>query len=213
MKKFSVVIPTIWKGPWIVELLNRLVESEYVTQIILIDNSPELAPILPVNEKIQRIISDENLFVNPSWNLGVKLSNNENIIISNDDILFDVERYFKFLSELEDIKKYGIIGMNSDNYSLTKDTEITLTQYGTLPNTGGWACLLAFHKESWVEIPENIKIYYGDNFLHLNCSPILELRGIQVKTVMSSSANTSIDWVKKITDNDLIEWHNILGGR
>lgn len=213
MKKFSVVIPTIWKGPWIVELLSRYANSEYVDEVLLIDNDPLSAPELPMSNKIQRIVSDENLFVNPSWNLGVQLAKHDNIIISNDDILFDVDLYFKFLSEIEDLKTHGVIGMNSDNYTLSENESITLNEYGSVKNTGGWACLLAFSKQSWVPIPENIKIYYGDNFIHMHCRPILELRGIAVKTVMSSSANTSIEWVKKITDNDLTEWYKIMGAR
>lgn len=213
MKKFSIIIPTIWKGPWITELINKFVSSDYVDELILIDNNNKFAFDLPYNPKIQRIIADENLFVNPSWNLGVSLAKNNHIVIANDDILFDVNHYLEFLSNLEDLEKYGIIGMGSNNYTLSNDVEITLTRYGTIKNTGGWACLLAFHKDVWVPIPETIKIYYGDNFLQMACSPILEMHGISVKTVMSSSANTSIEWVKLIADNDLIEWRNILGGR
>ena len=36
------------------------------------------------------------------------------------------------------------------------------------------------------------------------------MSGLKIQTKMSSSANTSVDWVKEITDNDLIEWHKIL---
>ena len=28
---------------------------------------------------------------------------------------------------------------------------------------------------------------------------------------MSSSADTSVDWVKQVMDNDLIEWNKLLG--
>jgi glycosyltransferase involved in cell wall biosynthesis len=215
MKRFSVIIPTIWKGPWITELIQKYCDTEYVDEIILInnDNTEMIAKNIkiPENEKIKLITPPTNLFVNPSWNLGVSLSKNENIIISNDDILFDTEKYFIFLSCLGDLKKYGIIGMNSDNYSLDKDTEITLNYHGDVKNTGGWACLLCIHKNAWVPIPETMKIYCGDNFLLAAIRPVLELRGIKIKTVMSSSANTSIDWVKKITDNDIFEWHKLIG--
>lgn len=211
MKKFSVIIPTIWKGPWISELLNRFCNTDYVDDIILIDNDFKNALPIIEHKKIRRIIPNENLFVNPSWNLGVSLAKNENIIISNDDILFNVEKYFEFLCSINDLSTYGIIGVNSDNYSLDTDIDITLNRYGEVHNTGGWACLLAFHEKSWKPIPEQLKIYYGDNFIHMTCSPILEIRGIKIETVMSSSANTSIEWVKKITDNDLTEWYKILG--
>jgi len=211
MKKFSVIIPTIWKGPWINELLTGLCNSDYVDDIILIDNDPQNGIEILDSDKIRKITPDGNLYVNPSWNLGVSLAKNENIVISNDDILFDVDKYLGYISKLDNLKSYGIIGVNSDNYSLDIDEEISLNTYGDVHNTGGWACLLAFHKESWTIIPETIKIYYGDNFLQMRCSPILELRGVKIKTVMSSSANTSVDWVKQVTDNDLLEWYKILG--
>jgi GT2 family glycosyltransferase len=213
MNNFSVIIPTIWKGPWIYDLLERFCNNEYVDDIILINNNKSDSKEIPTSPKINIVTPEENLFVNPSWNLGVSLAKNKNIIISNDDILFNVDKYIEHLQSLYNLKEYGIIGVNSDNYTLEEDTAISLNHYGEFNNTGGWACLLAFHAETWAPIPERIKIYYGDNFIQMVCKPILELRGIQIKTVMSSSANTSVDWVKNITDNDLVEWFNILGGR
>lgn len=213
MSNFSVIIPTIWKGPWIYELLTNFCNNAYIDDIILINNDVNNTKEIPTSNKIRVITPDENLFVNPSWNLGVSLAKNYNVIISNDDILFNVNAYIEYLQSLNDLKQYGIIGVNSDNYTLEDDENISLNHYGAVRNTGGWACLLAFHVQTWVPIPERIKIYYGDNFLQMACNPILELRGIKIKTVMSSSANTSVDWVKNITDNDLVEWFNILGGR
>jgi hypothetical protein len=36
------------------------------------------------------------------------------------------------------------------------------------------------------------------------------MTGLKIETKMSSSANTSVDWVKTVTDNDLIEWLKII---
>ena len=38
--------------------------------------------------KVQRLEQDNNIFVNPAWNLGVEQAKNENICICNDDVLF-----------------------------------------------------------------------------------------------------------------------------
>jgi hypothetical protein len=75
---------------------------------------------------------------------------------------------------------------------------------------GGWACLIVFNKKNWTPIPEQLKIYYGDNFLLGSGKQILDMTGLKIETKMSSSANTSVDWVKKVTDNDLIEWLKII---
>jgi GT2 family glycosyltransferase len=209
-KKFSVIIPTIWKGPWVYELLEAFCNSDYTDEIILIDNDPSNSKEIPSNEKIKKIIPQNNLYVNPSWNLGVSLAKNDNIVISNDDILFNANRYLEYLSNLNELSEYGLIGVNSDNYSLSEDTEIILSKHGGSRNIGGWACLFALHRSRWVNIPEKIKIFYGDNYLQMRCYPIMELYGIKIKTVMSSSADTKLDWVNSITENDKVEWHNIL---
>lgn len=213
MKQFSVIIPTIWKGPFVIDLLNRYYRSDWVKEVILIDNDVPNRPInLPFNEKLKLIEPPTNIYVNPAWNLGVSVSESEYITISNDDILFDPNDYFTFLNSLNDpFEQWGFIGTSSDNYG-EPSGEIRLQSYGQ-HNRGGWACLFSFHKSLWVDIPDSIKIYYGDNFIHMLSKPINEVNGIPIWTEMSSSANTEIDWVKKITDNDHIEWMNYLTNR
>jgi GT2 family glycosyltransferase len=214
--KFSVVIPTIWKGEEINKLLTSLYECDKVADVILINNDKSKTINFPKNDKLNYIEPETNLFVNPSWNLGVKLAKYDNIIISNDDVLFNVEYFTNILeylaSQASSLESFGIIGMGSDNYDLEEDFEnASIRPYSNSYNKGGWACLFAFHKNSWKDIPETVKIYYGDNFIHMVCSPILELVGLKIKTKMSSSADTKVDWVKEVTDNDTKEWHKLLG--
>jgi hypothetical protein len=78
-------------------------------------------------------------------------------------------------------------------------------------STGGWACLLAFNKKHWTPIPEQLKIWYGDNFLLALGKQAIDMIGLKIETKMSSSADTSVDWVKQVMDNDLIEWNKLLG--
>ncbi len=210
MRKFTVIIPTIWKGPFIIDLLERYYRCSSVEEVILIDNDINSRPVnLPFNEKLKLIETPENIYVNPAWNLGVSLSTSNYITISNDDILFDVDDYFNFLNSLNDpFEQWGFIGTSSDNYG-EPQPPIRLQSYGS-HNKGGWACLFSFYKSIWRDIPEGIKIYYGDNFIHLSPHPINEMIGIPIWTKMSSSADTSVDWVKEITDNDHKEWFKVL---
>ena len=46
-----------------------------VDEILIIDNS--LQNYSFINEKVRVIVPQENLFVNPSWNLGVREARNE----------------------------------------------------------------------------------------------------------------------------------------
>ena len=85
MKKISVVIPTLERD---VETLNNLVSTlvndAMVDEILIIDNS--LQNYSFNNEKVRVIVPQENLFVNPSWNLGVREARNEYVCLANDDI-------------------------------------------------------------------------------------------------------------------------------
>ena len=86
--KYSVIIPTLGLSKRTPKLLADLVECELVGEVILIHNAEtELTKI--EHEKILHCESVENLFVNPSWNLGVELANFDHVALCNDDINFD----------------------------------------------------------------------------------------------------------------------------
>jgi GT2 family glycosyltransferase len=210
MDKFSVIVPTIWRSEYTIELLKKYSECDLVGEIILIDNASDLGKTINF-DKVLHIKEPTNIFVNPAWNKGVALSKFDNIVISNDDILYDVDYFLNHLKyAINVIDTNGFIGMASDNYNLENNLESPyIDLYGSKPHTGGWACLFFFKKQKWVNIPDTIKIYYGDNFIHMYGNPIYEFNGLSVKTKMSSSADTRIDWVKAITDNDTKEWNKL----
>ena len=67
----SIVIPTLQKNKEILyNLIDSLDTDKSVGEIIIIDNS--LKGIEYISQKVKVITPEENLFVNPSWNLGVK---------------------------------------------------------------------------------------------------------------------------------------------
>ena len=215
MDKFSVIIPTIWKGETLNDLLINLYNCELIEEVILINNDNKNSKAIPLHDKLIYVEPQKNLFVNPSWNLGVRMAKSNNIIISNDDILFDVHYFINSLIDVDknyvNFEELGIIGMHSDNYKLeSNSSNVSFKSHGMSESTGGWACLLAFNKKNWTPIPEQLKIYYGDNFLLGLGKQILDMEGLKVETKMSSSANTSVDWVKEVTDNDLIEWLKLI---
>lgn len=212
MEKFSVILPTIWKGEYVIQLLQKFYSCDAVLEVILINNDKNNTPInLPRHDKLIHVELNNNIFVNPAWNMGVRLAKSNNIIIASDDIMFDLNLYISILYNMaknRPFEKYGIIGIDFDNYSLEKDNqEIQVVQHQAKM---AWACLLAFHKKVWPVIPETIKIYFGDDFLKMGNYPILDISGLMVKTKMSTTADTSVDWVKAVTDNDRIEWQKLL---
>jgi hypothetical protein len=205
MNKYTVIIPTIWKSEYTMELLERYSKSEYVGEIILIDNAPIKDIVM---DKLIHIKEKENTYVNPAWNKGVALTKYDNITITNDDILFNVEEYYYFIEQLTPLKNYGYIGSHSENYTLKEHTDVRIEEYSNKNNFGGWGCLFSFHKSMWVDIPNQLKIWYGDNFIHAIHHPILQLRGFKMETKMSTSSDDMS--VRDIRNNDTYEWNKLI---
>ena len=170
MSKVSAIIPTLWKAKEFLDhLVDVLIEDESVGEIIIIDNAH--ADFSYDNEKVFILRQEENLYVNPSWNLGVEESNYDKFIILNDDIIIP----YNFVSQLEEwiTKDIGLIGL--DIASIIKVTQfdvenITLLDrkielQPVLKRNWGFGMAIAAHKKSYHKIPENIRIWYGDDYL------------------------------------------------
>jgi len=65
----SVVIPTIWKSSVFNDLLLGLCKHSLIEEIIIISNDNPTFKI--EDEKIKIIQQEQNIGVNPAWNLGV----------------------------------------------------------------------------------------------------------------------------------------------
>jgi len=212
MDKFSVIIPTIWKSEYTMQLLERYLNCDKVGEVILINNNKAETPQISIHDKLKVITPNENIYVNPAWNMGVQLSSYDNITISNDDILFNVDEYFYYLEQKHDLLQLGYIGSHNDNYSLTQSKEIVIIElYDNKTNTGGWGCLFSFNKKLWKPIPEQLKIWYGDNCIHETNKLILQLNGIAIETRMSTSSD--LDSLREVRDNDTIEWMKLINNK
>ena len=170
MSKVSAIIPTLWRAKEFTDhLVNVLVEDESVGEIIIIDNAP--ADFFYDNEKVVILRQEENIYVNPSWNLGVEESDYDKFIILNDDIIIP----YNFVSQLEKwlTKDKGIIGIDKpsvikvvdcSNENITfLDREIALKSI--VIRDWGFGIVMAGHRNSYYKIPENIRIWYGDDYL------------------------------------------------
>jgi len=189
MDKYSIVIPTLWKSNRTKKLLVDLQECEYVDEIIVIDNSYDGYQDTVV-EKIRFVSFGGNIYVNPAWNLGVKHAKNNCIALLNDDINFNTN-IFELITE-QVLINYGIIGMGEGNYKGVIDEEkgpyIDVWKSGI--NDWGWGCFIMLHKKYWLDIPENIKIWYGDNFIKdVNLAPKGCLRNFRIETEMSTTSD------------------------
>ena len=167
----SVVIPTLQKNTKVLyNLLDSLVSDNSVGEIIVIDNS--LKGLGYENSKLRVITPEENLYVNPSWNLGVKESKNEIVALFNDDIAIPDNFCSNVTVQMN--PSMGIVGINSADCMLTMD-DITVNPNNTNPILEKtkymdlyFGTAMFFYKQNYCFIPEAIKIVYGDVWLVYN---------------------------------------------
>ena len=223
MKKLSVIIPTLQRD---VETLNNLVSTlvkdEIVDEVLVIDNS--LQGYSYDNAKVRVIVPEENLFVNPSWNLGVREAKNKYVCLANDDIRIANNFCTKVLENFSD--NFGIVGMNTDNVINTRNeaneviidiNKVELTDSKEINfkpvryRTHNFGIMMFFNKENYVEIPEDLKIFYGDDWIIYHA--IKKGKTNQVCTgqdiyhLGSLSSSKFVDVVKK---EDKIYWNYVL---
>jgi hypothetical protein len=107
-----------------------------------------------------------NIFVNPSWNRGVRLSKTENIIIANDDLVFDL-RVLKKLQQIDD-PNFGLAclcpGEPYYKQPPFKDGTIDIIKW-TGWSLFGFGQLMFVKKSQYVNIPYQLQIYYGDDWI------------------------------------------------
>lgn len=201
---FSVIIPTMWRSMRILSMLHRLYGSEYVDEIIIIDNDKK-SRLLFDNKKVRLLEQEENIFVNPSWNLGVKESKNDHICILNDDVTFDIDTAFSkaqsFLISNED----SCLGLHVNSF-LHKDLYTVQITDGHFIGYG-WGCCIFMNKSNWVDIPEELKTWFGDDWIVSHCGYCASL-SIPVYTEMSTT-NNSIPNIKEIQQKDKEIWKRL----
>ncbi len=159
---YSIIIPTMWKCNRFQQTLRELSAHELVGEIILIDNtSNDLTIELP---KLIHILEGKNTYVNPVWNKGAELATYDKLFILNDDIWMDwnilniVEQYVT--------EENGVIGMAEENYTNPH------TELGLEPIThrnGGFGCAMFIHKQNYTPIPNEMKIWGGDDWIFVKC--------------------------------------------
>ena len=203
--KFTIGMPTIWKSERINQLVEELNSSDKIGEILIIDNLHLYDGRFNGLDKVRIIQPEENLYVNPSWNRIVTESEHNSIALLNDDINFDVSIFDRFSDE--GLLQTGIIGQAQSNYTDTVVTGDPIIEDATRTSDWGWGCFIIFHKEHWMPIPNEIKIWYGDNFIKER-NPIQKWRlvGLPIQTEMSSTSD--LEEVRSVRDRDGHIWRN-----
>lgn len=193
--KLSVVIPTLWLVDFFINNLESIHRSPLVEEIIIISNANN-APNLSYLPKVKILQMPTNIGVNPAWNLGVKQANNEDILILNDDFTFDLN----FLTEVIKFKdQYAMLAINRDK------SEKNLVDVTKRPD--GFGCAFYVNRKHYVVIPDNIKIYFGDDWLFENC----RIKNLKLGLIPNIKDNGLLAFSSKhFTNVFLFEFHNYM---
>ena len=200
---FSVIIPTLWRPTTLIQLLQNLDSSHMVSEVIIIDNARHARPSLPNLRKIKLIDPGKNLYVNPSWNKGVKQAQNDLICLCNDDVLFDFNIIAQFLVKTKTLR--GIVGIHP--YSFAPETWLSdrVQLQNSCHLSQMWGCIMFLNKRSYRPIPGSLKIWFGDNWLEHYCRPS---KSIITKVITKHSESVADPAFQTILDQDIDNWHN-----
>lgn len=152
----TVIIPTLWQCDQLHTTLQELSDCPYVGEILLFDNTANKNRIsLP---KLQHILEGRNTYVGAPWNKGAAMAKHDRLLVLNDDTWMD----WSYLSQISGqiLETRGMLGIAQKNYQLKGAAQLQFLEVSNRPNA--FACLFFIHKDSWVPIPDDIKIWATD---------------------------------------------------
>lgn len=193
-------MPTMWKSSYTETLLDKLSKHKLVSEILVIDNDPSARPKMKRLKKLRYVHEGKNIFVNPAWNLGVRESKRDNLIIVNDDVIIPNSLINKMSEELD---KYKVVGLHPESMNSKR------TFYDTIhsgPHIGtGWGFCMFIKKEVWEDIPDGLKVWFGDNWI---CK---DHKSYSVKSNVEGevSATVNSDGISDVIKKDFEVWKKL----
>ncbi len=168
-KELTVIIPTLQKNPLFPLLLRNLHQDPIVKEIIIIDNSTQGFAFPSPKVKVLEV--EENIFVNPAWNLGMQHCKTDYWCLMNDDIML-CPYFCSFVLQMlqPDMGTVGILGdyvknvdLNTFVQPIAHAEKMFLREMYHLCYCFGIA--MFGHKDAFTPIPEELKVFFGDNYL------------------------------------------------
>ena len=194
------------------QLLQNLYQDPMVEEVILINNCnlTESIPVIPLNSKLLIVSRGRNLYVNPSWNLGVKLSTQDHIAILNDDITIS-DKLFTGVCQL-DFDNIGILGAcHPAIEEIENPTRFSVPSFeilGARIRPWGFGIFMAMKKSNYVQIPEEMLIWCGDDYLFHNIASKGKINTLLVAPIKTKMSATSDDKIFDDIKNRDVELYN-----
>ena len=189
----------MWRSDRLIPMLHKYAECKSVKEVIIIDNDSTRRPLcVETIEKVKIFANGQNNYVNPSWNLGVDLSENRHIALVNDDITFDTQIFN--LKPIDD----EIIGVHYSCYD-GKEGQLNTIKVSTREH--GWGCLMLMKRRYYKRIPESMKVSFGDDYLFSKFTHKSAIKGLSIGTEMSTTSSDA-EFIA-IAEIDSKQWHTL----
>ncbi len=212
---YSVIIPTLWRCNLeeFYKTLQIFGGEPQIKEIILIDNDITFKhktknDILNITPKLKHYPQQENIYVNPAWNLGVSKSGGEHLMIINDDFHITSKKTLKNIIKTHQNNKdiyTSIYGISTSCYI----EEPTSNKIYLTDNEGrgtGWGCFFILHRYTWTDIPNELKIWFGDDYITKH----IKKSGGKVYTFKNIKASPFSQTVSLQTFNPIMENDRII---
>ena len=112
----TFIMPTLWRAR---EIYNSIDNFKKITnknvELILIDNKN--SNFVDTDPRITVIKCSKNIFVNPAWNLGVKLAKNEYITFLDSDDIWTTNKNQIQIEIMEENQLVEVVSSNTVNFS------------------------------------------------------------------------------------------------
>ena len=217
----DIVIPTMMRcnlDPMRYSL-HQAIQSKYVNRIVIIDNSGESEFSKQLSFDTNKIVvrtMEDNIYVNPAWNIGVSLCQSDDVLIMNDDI-FCHEDVYNQVSKVMKQFNVGICSVDTKTCKSTLDylkyiddfdfPIKTNDKFGNIENNkSGW--FFCIKKREWKNLPQDMKLWYGDDLIYSRIRNLgyltKNITSVKIGHIESASLKTIGPKFNKIISNDKI---------
>lgn len=163
-KPFTVIIPTLQRSDELRAIVSQCARHQLVQEVIVINNAAH--PISFRESNVRVLNQEQNIFVNPAWNLGVAEAKTEYIALVNDDIRFEDEALDHSARVLRR-GFYSIVGPDKTCFRGHQSRNIShrIAPFDT--TTFGFGTFMCMRRNNYVPIPEEMPIWGGDDWLFI----------------------------------------------
>jgi hypothetical protein len=201
----TFIIPTIYKSPFLIQLLRSLDVHPLVSEILLIEDCPSTGILNNCYfNKLNVVSFQERKYCNGGWNLGINLTKTHYYALCSDDILFPTTIIDDVLYFYKSKPNSGVIGMHKTQFDTICKPDI----YGFIKREvwymdGGWGSLQFNHKNNPLIIPEDLKHWCGDTYnLYYSKYPCYNYFGEKFYTTNNDHGTSTNEEMIDIIKND-----------